>query len=264
MFNDYLERWSLTLDGTPIITPTSKLLPVRVDGLSAMLKIAVIDEEKRGGLLMVWWEGRGAAPVLAHNGDALLMERARDGMSLADLTRGGRDDEASRIMCSVLNQLHASRNRPLPELVPLTRWFEALYPAAEALGGILRVSAAAASNLLTTQRETVVLHGDMHHGNVLNFGSRGWLAIDPKGLIGERYFDYANMLCNPDEETATAPGRLARQANVIAEAAHLDRDRLLEWVVAWAGLSAAFGLEDGLPVEEALKFTELAAAQLSG
>jgi streptomycin 6-kinase len=40
--------------------------------------------------------------------------------------------------------------------------------------------------LLTTQREKVVLHGDMHHGNVLNFGSRGWLAIDPKGLIGER------------------------------------------------------------------------------
>jgi streptomycin 6-kinase len=264
MFNDYLEQWSLTPDGTPIITATSKLLPVRVDGLPAMLKIAVHDEEKRGGLLMIWWEGRGAASVLAHNGDSILMERAQDGMPLADLTRSGRDDEASRIICSVLDQLHASRNRPLPDLVPLTLWFEALYPAAEALGGILRVSAAAASNLLTTQRETVVLHGDMHHGNVLNFGSRGWLAIDPKGLLGERYFDYANIFCNPDEETATTPGRLIRQANVIAEAAHLDRHRLLEWVVAWAGLSAAFLLEDGLPSEGALKFTELAASQLSG
>jgi streptomycin 6-kinase len=264
MFNDYLERWSLTPDGAPIVTATSKLLPVRMDGLPAMLKIAVIDEEKRGGLLMIWWEGRGAAPILAHNDDALLMERAQDGISLAELTHGNRDDEASRIICSVLDRLHASRNRPLPELVPLTKWFEALYPAAEALGGILRVSAAVASNLLTTERETAVLHGDMHHGNVLNFGSRGWLAIDPKGLIGERYFDYANTLCNPDEETAIAPGRLARQANVIAESARLDRNRLLEWVVAWAGLSAAFLLEDGLPLEAALKFTELAAAQLSG
>lgn len=98
-----------------------------------MLKIAVHDEERRGGLLMIWWEGRGAAPILARNGDALLMERAQDGMSLADLTRSGRDDEASRIICSVLDQLHASRNRPLPELVHLTQWFEALYPAAEAL-----------------------------------------------------------------------------------------------------------------------------------
>jgi len=46
----------------------------------------------------------------------------------------------------------------------------ALCPAVETLGGILRVSAPVASNLLTTQRDTVVLHGDMHHGNVLNFG----------------------------------------------------------------------------------------------
>jgi streptomycin 6-kinase len=157
MFSDYLERWSLTPDGRPIITATSKLLPVRVNGLPAMLKIAVHDEEKRGGRLMIWWEGQGAAPVLAQNDDALLMERAQDGVSLADLTRSGRDDEASRIMCSVLDQLHAPRNRPLPVLVPLTRWFEALYPAAEALGGILRVSAAAASNLLTTPRKCAKL-----------------------------------------------------------------------------------------------------------
>jgi streptomycin 6-kinase len=262
MFNDYLERWGLKPDGKPIITATSKLLPVRVSGLPAMLKIAVLEEEKRGGLLMIWWEGSGAARVLAHGSDALLMERAQSGISLADLTRNGRDDEASRIICAVLDQLHAPRNRPLPELVPLTHWFEPLYQAADAHGAILRLSAAAASNLLKTQREIVGLHGDMHHGNVHNFGSRGWLAIDPKGLIGERYFDYANILCNPDEETATAPGRLTRQASVIAEAAHLDRNRLLGWIVAWAGLSAAFSLYDGLPPEGALKFAELAAAGL--
>ena len=153
------------------------------------------------------------------------MERAQDGTSLADLARNHRDDEASRIICAVFDQLHAPRNRPLPELVPLTQWFEALYPAADAHGGILRVAAAAASNLLTTQRDIVVLHGDMHHGNVLNFGSHGWLAIDPKGLVGERYFDYANILCNPDDETATALGRLTRQLAVISEAANLDRRR---------------------------------------
>jgi hypothetical protein len=51
----------------------------------------------------------------------------------------------------------------------------------DAHSAMLRVSATAASNLLKTQREIVVLHGDMHHGNVLHFGSRGWLAIDPRG-----------------------------------------------------------------------------------
>jgi len=230
-----------------------------------MLKVAVLDEERLGGRLMSWWDGYGAARVLAHEGDAILMERAQDCISLADMARNRRDDEASRILCEVLAQLHAPRGRPPPALVPLTEWFGPLGRAAEAQGGILRVAAATASSLLAAQQDILVLHGDMHHGNVLNFGPRGWLAIDPKGLIGERYFDYANIFCNPDDATATRPGRLARQAGVVAEAAHLERSRLLAWVVAWSGLSAAFGLEDGQPLdgELTLRVAELAAAELS-
>jgi streptomycin 6-kinase len=117
--------------------------------------------------------------------------------------------------------------------------------------------------LPASERDIVVLHGDMHHRNVLNFGSRGWSAIDPKGLVGERCFDYANIFCNPDHETATLPGRLARQSRVVADAAHLERRRLLAWVVAWAGLSAAFSLDDGRPPDDALRVAELAAVELS-
>jgi streptomycin 6-kinase len=111
--------------------------------------------------------------------------------------------------------------------------------------------------------DVVVMHGDMHHGNVLGFESRGWLAIDPKGLIGERAFDYANIFCNPDDETATMLGRLARQIDVVAKAADLAPNRLLSWVLAWAGLSAAFSLEDRVAPNTALKIAELAAAELS-
>jgi streptomycin 6-kinase len=68
----------------------------------------------------------------------------------------------------------------------------------------------------------VPLHGDIQHGNILDFGSRGWLAIDPKGLIGERSFDYANLFCNPEAAVALAPRRLARQVDVVAEAAGLS------------------------------------------
>jgi streptomycin 6-kinase len=46
---------------------------------------------------MAWWNGDGAARVLAHEGDALLMERATGDASLAETARGGRDDDASRI-----------------------------------------------------------------------------------------------------------------------------------------------------------------------
>ena len=98
---------------------------------------------------------------------------------------------------------------------------------------------------------------------MLNFGARGWLAIDPKGLAGERGFDLANLFCNPDLRTATAPGRLARQATVVAKVAGLERGRLLRWILAWAGLSAAWTLEDGDDPEVALAVAELAAAELA-
>lgn len=93
---------------------------------------------------------------------------------------------------------------------------------------------------------------------------RGWLAIDPKRLLGERAFDFANIFCNPDLETASAPGRLARQATVVALAAGLDRRRLLRWILAYAGLSAAWsmGTSDEDP-DLALLIAELAAAELT-
>ena len=262
MFDNHLERWRLSPDGDPLITRTSALLPVRRDGQPAMLKVALHKEERHGAQLMAWWDGQGAARVLAQSGDAILMERADRTPSLAELARSGRDDEATRIICATVARLHASRPSPRPGLVALTQWFAALEPAANAQGGILRAAAKAASDLLATPCDTVVLHGDIHHGNILHFGTRGWLAIDPKGLVGERAFDYANLFCNPDLRIAAAPGRLAQRVGIVADAAALDRIRLLRWVLAWAGLSAAFAIEDGLPPQGALEIAELAAAEL--
>jgi streptomycin 6-kinase len=260
MFAEYLARWDLTPDGDPIATYASRLLPVRQHGAPAMLKVAVHPEEKFGGLVMAWWHGHGAARVLAHDGDAILMERATGTTSLADLARHGRDDEATRIMCAAVAKLHAPRANPPEGLIPLARWFGDLEAAAAQQGGMLRLAAATARELLSAPRDVVVLHGDIHHGNILDFGSRGWLAIDPKGLIGERGFDYANIFCNPDHATATAPGRMARQVEVVAAAAELEPRRLLQWIVAWAGLSAAFSLQDGFRAD--LSVLALAAVEL--
>lgn len=212
---------------------------------------------------MVWWNGDGAARVLARDGDAVLLERATGTRSLTQMARDGNDDEASRILCGVAAKLHAPRQAELPELVPLAQWFTALEPGAVKYGGILVQAARVARDLLNQQREVGVLHGDLHHGNVLDFGPRGWLAIDPKRLIGERSFDFANIFRNPDLEIAKAPGRLARQAAVIADAARLDRARLLRWVLAYAGLSAAWILDDGDDATLDLTIAEIAAAELA-
>ena len=168
MFDKYLADWGLTPDGDPIVTPRSRLLPVCRAGVPAMLKVALEAEEKSGGLLMAWWDGQGAAKVLARKADAILLERARSNISLAEFARSGRDDDATRIICNAVAMLHAPRAEPLPALVPLSKRFEELEPAAAIHGGILSHSAETARALLADPREAGVLHGDIHHGNILD------------------------------------------------------------------------------------------------
>jgi streptomycin 6-kinase len=266
MFDDYLRRWDLVPDGAPIVTHTSCLLPVRRGGEPAMLKLTTNDEERLGGALMQWWDGDGAARVLAREGSALLLERAMGPNSLTDMARTGQDDEACRILCAVAERLHAPRPAPLPELMPLPRLFRELAPAAAIHGGILARCADTAQALLAEPRDVTVLHGDLHHGNVLDFETRGWLAIDPKGVVGERGFDFANIFTNPDLDdptrpVATAPDRFARRLELVAEAAQIEPRRLLLWIFAWTGLSAAWFLGDGQSPAIDLQVAELVAAE---
>ncbi|MFM0240896.1 aminoglycoside phosphotransferase family protein [Paraburkholderia phytofirmans] len=265
MFTEYIVRWDLQQDGAPIRTHSSRLLPVRRHGIPAMLKVAQEPEEKFGARLMLWWDGEGAARVLAHDADALLLERAQSSHALADLARTGdsdADDRATDILCATAAQLHAPRSKPPPALIDLPRWFASLWPAAQEYGGWLHDSAAVAQALLAAPQDPVVLHGDIHHGNVLDFGSRGWLAIDPKGLYGERGFDYANIFCNPDEASALRPGWFERRVERVARTAGLDRRRLLQWILAWSGLSAAWILETGEAPDIDMEIGRLAAEAL--
>lgn len=262
MFDQYLKRWDLTIDGDAFVSLNGNLLPVRQNGRPAMLKISHVAEEQAGGLLMAWWSGAGAALVLAHDGEALLMERAQGSGSLAQMVKCARDDEATRILCAVAAHLHAPRAKPLPTLIPLTQWFEALWRGAAAHGGILELCATTARDLLANPRDVSVLHGDIHHGNVLDFGPSGWLAIDPKGLYGERGFDYANIFCNPDGKSALAPGCFDRRVEVVAKASGIDRRRLLQWILAWTGLSATWMLEDDEEPVIALGVAKLAVLAL--
>ena len=262
----YLQLWALRADGAPLHTPAACLLPVLYGDQPAMLKLSTGDDERRAGALLRWWDGDGAVRVLAASpdDDVLLLERVislRSLARLACLDEAG-DEAATRILCAVAARLHAQRPSALP-LPPLSGYFVAL-DAAAAHGGVFAACHAVAQDLLAAPQDCVVLHGDLHHENVLDGGGRGWLAIDPKGYAGERGFDFANVLCNPDAATATAPGRLARQVALIAREAGLDRARLLAWVAALAGLSAAWHLEDGTPPETALAVARIALGALRG
>ncbi len=260
VFEAYLAAWNLVPDGEPIHSHTSDLLPVRRDGEPAMLKIAWMEEQRRGNRLMAWWDGDGAARVLAHEGGAVLLERASGG-SLVEFCRDGRDDEASRIICATVARLHRIAPASPPNLVPLTVWFRDLEQAA-GRGGIFTRAADTARALLAAPSDETVLHGDVHHGNILDFGDRGWLAIDPKGLLGDRGFDYANMFCNPDNKRATDPATFRRRLSLVAAEAALDRRRLAHWILAWVGLSVLWPPHDPKRTEAVRRLSDLAAAEI--
>jgi streptomycin 6-kinase len=259
----YKQLWSLLDDGEPFTTYSGLLQPVVSQGVKCMLKIARREKDKPGNSLMAWWKGDGAAPILRYDDTAILMERATGSHSLAEMAKTGYDDEASRVICSVVARLHAHQ-APYPKgLVPLDIWFKSLYPAAAGHGGIFVPCSQITNMLLDKPMDQVVLHGDIHHGNILDFGAKGWLAIDPKGLLGEQGFDYANLFCNPDIATATAPRRLLRQVDIISKEAGMEHKRLLQWIVAWSGLSAAWAMEDGVSAEPAMTIAKMAVQELS-
>ena len=260
----WLTLWDLIPDGEAFTTRFgSTLMPVRRSDVAAMLKVPSSDEERRGGRVMAWYGGEGAARVLAVDDEAVLLERAQGGRELAAMARGGEDDAATAILCETIARLQSPRAASPPPVTPLDQWFAALAPGAARFGGVLEQSAAVAADLLAGPRDIAVLHGDAHHENMLDFGPRGWLAIDPKALIGERGYDYANIVCNPDIETALAPGRFERQMEIICEAAGLEMQRQLKWVLAYAGLSASWTLGGGGDAGPALRVAESAAASLT-
>ncbi len=105
--------------------------------------------------------------------------------------------------------------------------------------------AALAERLLADPREVRVLHGDLHHRNIRQ-SSRGWLAFDPKGVVGERTYDCANTLCNPPiSGIVHNEARLLTNAAILADALGLDLSRLLAFTYAYACLSASWSLRIG-------------------
>lgn len=267
MFSQHLVDWGLVADGDVIATPTARLLPVRWQDKPAMLKLFLDADESRSGALMAWWAGEGAARVFARDDAGMLMERASGAACLAHMSRSGQDDAACRILCATAARLHTQRPISFSGAIPLAQWFGELGPIAAQHGGLLVRCAAVADELLESMLDATVLHGDLHHGNVLDFEERGWLAIDPKGLIGDRGFDYVPMFINPDvvdptRPVATDPGRFSRRVEVVAAAAGLERTRLLQWILAGAGLSAAWFIGDGKPAAVSLRIAELAALEL--
>jgi streptomycin 6-kinase len=250
---EYFDRWNLTPDGAEIETPRARLFPVRYDGTPAILKVlSPISDETDAPRTLRHFAGRGAVRVLAEADRVVLLERAVPGSALTDVVAAGRDDEATAVIAVIAADLH--HGEPPDGFVGVEQWADGfrrqrergphpLLPPA-----MLDRAETLYRDLAASQRRRFLLHGDLHHENIL-MGERGWLVIDPKGVIGEPAFEVVMSLGNPHLTWPYPADRkvMARRVAIFAERLAVDRDRILNWAFAQMVLCACWHIEDGDP-----------------
>ena len=95
--------------------------------------------------------------------------------------------------------------------------------------------------LLKTDDPDVLLHGDLHHDNILQNGD-DWVVIDPKGVIGESAYEVAAFIRNPIPELlnhAAAPNIIHNRVTRFAEALELSERRIIDWCFVQAVLPSS-------------------------
>lgn len=182
---------------------------------------------------------------------AMLLERLVPGTSLKDLAD---DQQATQIAAVLMGSM--PRYAPPPGAFPtVSDWAAGLQRLRDRFGGetgpieagLVEAAERVYAELLPSSGPPVLLHGDFHHDNILWSDRRGWVAIDPQGVVGEPEYEVGVLLHNPFPEVASWPdlkGIMARRLDQLAEVAGFDRQRILGWGLAQAVLSACWDLED--------------------
>lgn len=208
-------------------------------------------EELRGAHYLAWQNGHGAARLYALDGASMLLEYAGD-YHLDEHLKRGNDAECLLIFGEVLSALHTPSPAPIPvDLQPLDKHFSGLFAVMDE-SPLYAEGTAVARRLLATPHETIPLHGDIHHENIIK-GPRGWLAIDPHGVAGDAAFDAANIFYNPlDRDDLCLDLERARgMAEHFAPIIGRDAAYILDYAFAYGCLSAAWHREDGNDADEA-------------
>jgi streptomycin 6-kinase len=174
------------------------------------------------------WGGRGAVRLLAHDRDrrAMLLERCRPGRQLWSLP----DERATEIAADVLEQLWVPADEPFRSLADRAAKWEEVVPTRPIEPAVIEQAVAFLREAGPTQRESMLLHQDLHGGNVL-LSERGWLAIDAQPLVGEREFDVASLI---RDRRPTTKAVMERRLDYLVDRLGLDRERTRGWAIAHA------------------------------
>jgi streptomycin 6-kinase len=218
-----------------------------------------------------YYNGRGACHLLEADAEKgmLLLERLQPGHMLSTVAD---DEQATRIAARVMHQLwHGSndfsrimatasvpaggaREEATTDFIQLEDWFNGFQRLRKRYNGktgplpkhLVETAESLSRELLAENKDETLLHGDFHHFNVLK-SERGWLAIDPKGVIGPRGYELGPLLINPvpdflngDKPQIQTEKRIA----ILSEMLGMERERIRSWAICHAVLSAWWSIED--------------------
>lgn len=247
-------RWDISI-GSPFNLSFNYVAPaMRADGMQIVLKVCSLTDEfpqQPEALRLV--DGHGMVRLLECDMDEeiMLLERLLPGTMLLDVD----DDEfTTSIAASIMQKIW----RPVPENHPFKtvqdwgKGFERLRQSYDGGTGpfpqiLVERAETLYRELSASMAEPVLLHGDLHHENILAAEREPWLAIDPKGVVGEPVYETGAWLRNPMPQLLDLPypGRiLARRIDQFSEQLGFERARIRDWALAQAMLSAWWGMED--------------------
>ncbi len=175
---------------------------------------------------------------------ALLLELLEPGSSLVGLFPQ-QDELATEIVASVVAQL-STTDAHLEGFPTIREWFAPLetdtYPELASeygrVRGVLR-------ELMSIKGQAQLCHADLHHSNVL-LSQRGWVSIDPKGVIAPFWFDVGCFMRNPlDLLKASHPlVIIERRIDQFSALLSVEKDLLRACSYAQAVLAASWARDD--------------------
>jgi streptomycin 6-kinase len=219
-------------------------------------------DEWRSGEIAKAFNGRGVVRVLKAEEGAVLLERILPGNSLVPLVLAGRDDDATEILAGVIQEM-AAAEAPVA-CTTVEAWANGFdrYLGSSDLAiprELVEEGRDVYQRLCGTQRSRRLLHGDLHHENVLFDDARGWLAIDPKGVLGEIEYEVGAALRNPvDSPKFFSPKIFKRRIQIFGQILNLDVARTAQWAFAQAVLSGIWSWEDGNTIDRTSPVLRLA------
>lgn len=259
------ERWGITI-GSPFANLSFHYVAraVHANGTGVVIKAcSPTGEFLQESTALRLFDGHGMVQLLACDtaDEVMLLEGLQPGTVLTTVED---DERAISIAANVMRQLW----RPVPAEHPFKSvfdWGKGFIRLREYFGGgngpfsksLLEEAETLYAELSASMAAPVLLHGDLHQDNILAAARQPWLAIDPKGLIGEPAYETGSLLRNPLPQLLLMPqpGRvLARRIDQLAEELDLDRARVHDWGLAQSVLAAWWSIED---------FGEVSATQLA-